>query len=171
MRAFVFAFLLAVLTTAILTPLVRRLALRIGAVSNPGGRNVNERSVPRLGGIAIAIGFLLPLVWLTLTDSTVAETLRLEGRKIAGLLAGALLLVVVGVLDDTRRLRASHKLLAQVAAASLAYAAGYHIKSVALPLLGSLSMGVFALPVTVLWIVGVVNALNLIDGLDGLAGG
>jgi UDP-GlcNAc:undecaprenyl-phosphate GlcNAc-1-phosphate transferase len=159
------------LTTALLTPLVRRLALRIGAVSNPGGRNVNERSVPRLGGIAIAIGFLVPLVWLTLTDSTVAETLRLEGRKIAGLLAGALLLVVVGVLDDTRRLRASHKLLAQVAAASLAYAAGYHIKSVALPLLGSLSMGVFALPVTVLWIVGVVNALNLIDGLDGLAGG
>ncbi len=171
MRAFVFAFLLAAVTTALLTPLVRRLALRIGAVSNPGGRNVNERSVPRLGGIAIAIGFLVPLVALTLAESVVAETLRSEWRKVAGLLAGALLLVAVGVLDDTRRLRAAHKLIAQVAAASLAYAAGYHIHSVSLPLLGSLSMGVFALPVTVLWIVGVVNALNLIDGLDGLAGG
>ena len=171
MRAFVFAFIVAAVSTALLTPLVRRLALRVGAVSNPGGRNVNERSVPRLGGIAIAVGFLVPLAALSLTESVVAETLRSEWRKVAGLLAGALLLVGVGVLDDTRRMRAVHKLLAQVAAASLAYAAGYHIESVALPLLGSMSMGVFALPVTVLWIVGVVNALNLIDGLDGLAGG
>jgi len=171
MRAFVFAFVLAAVSTALLTPLVRRLALRIGAVSNPGGRNVNERSVPRLGGIAIAFGFLVPLVALVLTKSSVAETLRSEWHKVAGLLAGAVLLVGVGVLDDTRRLRASHKLIAQIAAGSLAYAAGYHIDAVRLPLIGDLNMGIFALPVTVLWIVGIVNALNLIDGLDGLAGG
>jgi UDP-GlcNAc:undecaprenyl-phosphate GlcNAc-1-phosphate transferase len=171
MRAFVFAFLVAAATTALLTPFVRRFATRIGAVSNPGGRNVNERSVPRLGGIAIAVGFAVPLVALFALQSAVAATLRYEAHKVAGLLAGALLLAGVGVLDDTRRLRAGHKLLGQVAAASLAYAAGYHIDSVTLPLFGALSMGVFALPVTVLWVVGVVNALNLIDGLDGLAGG
>ncbi len=171
MRALIFAFILAALSTSLLTPLVRRLALRIGAVSNAGGRNVNERTVPRLGGIAIAIGFLVALVALFFAESSVATSLRSERHKIAGLLMGALLLAAVGVLDDTRRLRATHKLVAQIAAASLAYAAGYHIDNVALPLLGSLSMGVFALPVTVLWIVGIVNALNLIDGLDGLAGG
>jgi UDP-GlcNAc:undecaprenyl-phosphate/decaprenyl-phosphate GlcNAc-1-phosphate transferase len=171
MRAFVFAFALAALSTALLTPLVRRLALRVGAVSNPGGRNVNERSVPRLGGIAIAVGFLVPMVALFLVDSVVAATLRTDARKVAGLLAGALLLGAVGVLDDTRRLRAIHKLIAQVAAASMAYAAGYHIDAVHLPIIGVLNMGAFALPVTVVWIVGVVNAINLIDGLDGLAAG
>src|SRR5260370_38483562 len=124
MRAFVFAFLLAAVSTARLTPLVRGVALRVGAVSNPGGRNVNERSVPRLGGIAIGIGFLVPLVALLCSESVVAATLRTEWRKVAGLLAGALLLVGIGVLDDTRRLRASHKLLRQGGRASLAVAAG-----------------------------------------------
>jgi UDP-GlcNAc:undecaprenyl-phosphate GlcNAc-1-phosphate transferase len=171
MRALLLAFVLSAVSTALATPLVRRLAVRVGAVSNPGGRNVNDRSVPRLGGIAIAIGFLVPLVTLFPLESVVAATLRADARKVAGLLAGALLLVVVGVLDDTRRLPATHKLTAQAAAAALAYAAGYHIDAVRLPLIGALNMGAFALPVTVLWIVGIVNAVNLIDGLDGLAGG
>jgi UDP-GlcNAc:undecaprenyl-phosphate GlcNAc-1-phosphate transferase len=171
MRALLLAFVLSAVSTALATPLVRRLAVRLGAVSNPGGRNVNDRSVPRLGGIAIAIGFLVPLVALFPLDSAVAATLRADGRRVAGLLAGALVLVAIGVLDDTRPLRAIHKLAAQVAAASLAYAAGYHIDAVQLPLIGALNMGAFALPVTVLWIVGIVNAVNLIDGLDGLAGG
>src|SRR5579862_918448 len=100
MKAFVFAFALATVSTALLTPLVRLLALRLGAVSNPGGRNVNERSVPRLGGIAIAVGFLVPLVALFPAESVVAAALRADGRRVAGLVAGALLLGGVGVLDD-----------------------------------------------------------------------
>ena len=171
MRAFISAAVLAAICAALFTPLVRRLAVRLGAVSNPGGRNVNERSVPRLGGIAIAAAFLVALAALCASESVVADMVRAEWRKLAGLLAGALLLTGVGALDDTRRLRALHKLLFQTAAACLAYAAGYHIDAISLPFIGSLSMGVFALPVTVLWIVGIVNALNLIDGLDGLAAG
>jgi UDP-GlcNAc:undecaprenyl-phosphate GlcNAc-1-phosphate transferase len=81
------------------------------------------------------------------------------------------LLALVGVLDDTRRVRASHKLFAQIVAATIAFAAGYRIAAVKLPILGTMSMGVFSLPITVLWIVAIVNALNLIDGLDGLAAG
>jgi UDP-GlcNAc:undecaprenyl-phosphate GlcNAc-1-phosphate transferase len=171
MRAYVVAFVLAALTSALLTPLVRRLALRLGAVSNPGGRNVNERTVPRLGGIAIAVGFLVPLLALFPAESAVASALRTDWRKFVGLLAGATLLAAIGVLDDTKRVRATHKLLVQVVAATIAYWAGFHIDAVRLPLFGALSMGIFAVPVTVLWIVAIVNAVNLIDGLDGLAAG
>ncbi len=171
MRAFVFAFLLAAVSCALLTPIVRGLALKVGAISNPGGRNINERAIPRLGGIAIAAAFLIPLVTIFAAESTVAAVLRAEWRKLAGLLLGAFLLAGVGVLDDTRRVRALHKLLAQVVAATIAYVAGFHMDAVRLPLVGNLSMGVFGLPVTVLWIVGIVNAINLIDGLDGLAAG
>jgi UDP-GlcNAc:undecaprenyl-phosphate GlcNAc-1-phosphate transferase len=170
-RAFVFAFLLAAASSAVLTPLVRVLALRLGAVSNPGGRNVNERTVPRLGGIAIALGFLIPLATIFPSESAVASVLRGDSRKLIGLLAGAVLMVGIGVLDDTRRVRALNKLLVQVVAAAIAFSVGFHIDAVRLPLLGNLSMGIFALPVTVIWIVGIVNAINLIDGLDGLAAG
>lgn len=171
MRAFVLAFLLAAVSSVVLTPIVRRVALRIGAVSRPGGRHVNERAVPRLGGIAIALAFFVPLATIFPLESTVAAALRSEWRRVAGLLVGALVLAGVGVLDDTRNVRALHKFLVQIAMASLAYAVGFHIDAIQLPLVGSVSMGVFAGPVTVLWIVGIVNAINLIDGLDGLAAG
>jgi UDP-GlcNAc:undecaprenyl-phosphate GlcNAc-1-phosphate transferase len=170
-RAYVFAFVLAAVTSALLTPLARILALKMGAVSNPGGRNVNERTVPRLGGLAIAVGFVVPLVVLVSTESAAAVALRQSAYRFAGLLACAMGLSAVGALDDTRRLRASHKLVAQVAAASIAYAVGFRIDAIKLPVAGVISMGAFGLPVTVLWIVAIVNAVNLIDGLDGLAAG
>src|ERR1700688_530902 len=115
MKAFVLAFLLAAASSATLTPMVRRVALRVGAVSTPGGRNVNERAVPRLGGIAIALAFLIPLATIFPLESTVAAALRLEWRRLAGLLAGSLVLASIGVLDDTRGVRAVHKLIVQVA--------------------------------------------------------
>jgi UDP-GlcNAc:undecaprenyl-phosphate GlcNAc-1-phosphate transferase len=171
MRAFVFAFILAAVSSAALTPVVRRIALRVGAVSNPGGRNVNQRTIPRLGGIAISLAFFISLLALLPTHSSVAATLRGDCGRIVGLAAGAILLAGVGVLDDTRRVAARYKLLCQVIAATIAFAGGFRIDAILLPVLGALPMGVFALPVTVFWIVGVVNAINLIDGLDGLAAG
>ena len=92
MRAFVLAFLLAAVSSVALTPLVRRLAVRIGAVSEPGGRHVNQRAVPRLGGIAIALAFLIPLATIFPLESTVAAALRSEWRRLAGLLVGAVVL-------------------------------------------------------------------------------
>ncbi len=171
MKAFLFAFVLAAFSSAVLTPLVRRLALRIGAVSTPGGRNVNVRQIPRLGGIAIAIAFLVPLLTILAAESTVAAALRSEWKRVAGLMVGALLMAVVGVADDTRRVRALYKLGFQVLASLIAFSAGFRIEAVSIPFFGALSMGIFALPVTVAWIVGVINAINLIDGLDGLAAG
>jgi UDP-GlcNAc:undecaprenyl-phosphate GlcNAc-1-phosphate transferase len=171
MKAFLFAFVLAAVSSAVLTPVIRRLALRVGAVSLPGGRNVNVRQIPRLGGIAIAIAFLIPLLTILPAESVVAAALRAEWKRVTGLMLGAFIMATVGVADDTRSVRALHKLGFQVAAAVIAFAAGFRIEAVSVPFFGELSMGIFALPITVGWIVGVINAINLIDGLDGLAAG
>ena len=171
MRAYLALFAVAALTSAILTPLVRSLALRFGAVSRPGGRNVNARAVPRYGGIAISLSFFIALTALFFSEASTAVTIHAESRRLVALVLGGIGLVVVGAIDDTRPLRALYKLYAQIAAAVLAFACGFRIDAILLPLAGSLSMGAFALPVTILWIVGVTNAINLIDGLDGLAGG
>jgi UDP-GlcNAc:undecaprenyl-phosphate GlcNAc-1-phosphate transferase len=170
-RAYPLAFLLALCCTALLVPIVRRVALRVGAVSRPGGRNVNAKAIPRLGGIAIAVGFVIPLLTIFPAESAVASVLRSEWTRVVGLAVGGLFITVVGVWDDTRRLRALHKLAAQVAAATLAYFAGFRLDAISVPWVGTFGMGVFGLPVTVVWVVGIVNAVNLIDGLDGLAAG
>jgi UDP-GlcNAc:undecaprenyl-phosphate GlcNAc-1-phosphate transferase len=140
----------------------------MGAMSTPGGRHVHARAIPRLGGIAIALAWIVPVVYLFLA-SGLADTIPL--RSLVGLVGGATLLCAVGAVDDVRGLPAAHKLIAQVAVSCFAFGCGFQITAVQLPLIGTLSMGVFALPVTVLWIVGVTNAVNLIDGLDGLAAG
>jgi UDP-GlcNAc:undecaprenyl-phosphate GlcNAc-1-phosphate transferase len=171
MRSYFAAFLVAFLAAAVLTPLVRRLAFRLGAVSHPGGRHVHRSAVPRLGGIAIYAAFLLPIGALLFVDSSVGHMVRAHALRASGLLAGATAITLLGVIDDTRGVRAVLKLAAQVAVAAFTFACGYRIDAIALPFIGPVQMGVFAFPVTVLWITGIVNAVNLIDGLDGLAAG
>jgi len=171
MTAYLVAFCIAGLTSVVVTPGVRLYALRIGAVASPGGRHVHGRKIPRLGGLAIFVAFFAPLLALFFVKSEVASVFRDNLLKAAGLLLGGTVMCVVGWLDDTRRLAARHKLTAQVVAATLAYACGFQLAAVKLPIVGEVTMGVFALPVTVIWIVGIINAINLIDGLDGLAAG
>ncbi|HLK36957.1 MAG TPA: MraY family glycosyltransferase, partial [Polyangiaceae bacterium] len=115
--------------------------------------------------------FFVALGALYCSEAATAETIHAEARRALGLVVGGVGLCIVGAIDDTRRLPAVSKLFAQIAAAVIAFACGFRIDAVLLPVLGTLSMGIFALPVTTLWIVGVTNAINLIDGLDGLAGG
>jgi UDP-GlcNAc:undecaprenyl-phosphate GlcNAc-1-phosphate transferase len=171
MKSFVLAFAIAALTSAALVPIVRKLALGLGAVSLPGGRHKHHKATPRLGGIAIFLAFFAPLLTLLFVESSVAKVYRAQEVRCIGLLVGGAALCALGALDDTKRVRALHKLLVQIAAAVGAYACGFRIELVKLPMLGDLSMGIFSLPVTILWIVGIVNAINLIDGLDGLAAG
>jgi UDP-GlcNAc:undecaprenyl-phosphate GlcNAc-1-phosphate transferase len=172
MRSFVAAFLVAATVGAILTPLVSRLALRVGAVSRPGGRNVNERVIPRLGGVAIALAFFAPLILLFFVESAVADSFTSNGRRVVGLFTGGVIMCGVGFVDDLRGIRALYKLFAQIAVASLAFACGFRIDTIALPLVNdAVSIGPLGLPVTIVWIVGIINAVNLIDGLDGLAAG
>jgi UDP-GlcNAc:undecaprenyl-phosphate GlcNAc-1-phosphate transferase len=171
MRSYVGAFILSGLVAALFTPLARWFALRVGAVSVTGGRHVHERSVPRLGGIAIALAFIAPVVALLLIDGTVAATLHEFSRLAIGLMLGGAAVCILGVVDDIRGVPAIVKLAVQIGAACIAYACGFRIDAISLPFVGELSMGVFALPVTLLWVVGITNAVNLIDGLDGLAAG
>jgi UDP-GlcNAc:undecaprenyl-phosphate/decaprenyl-phosphate GlcNAc-1-phosphate transferase len=172
MRSHLAIFIVSLLASVLLTPLARRVALSWGAVGNPGGRNVHSRGIPRLGGVALAIGWSLSvLAMLQIEGAFVQATLSHQGLQLIGIITGGLALCVIGAVDDVRGLRAAHKLAAQVVVAVLAYACGFRIDAISLPIAGTLSMGVFALPVTVIWIVGITNAMNLIDGLDGLAAG
>jgi UDP-GlcNAc:undecaprenyl-phosphate GlcNAc-1-phosphate transferase len=128
--------------------------------------------IPRLGGISLALGWSIPLLVMFQVDEFAIESLRDDADwRVFGAIAGGLFMCGVGAIDDVRGLRAAHKLGAQVLVATVAYICGFRIEAIALPFGGVLSMGAFALPVTVTWIVGITNALNLIDGLDGLAAG
>ncbi|BBI36191.1 glycosyltransferase family 4 protein [Cohnella abietis] len=155
------------------TPLVKKLAIRIGAIDVPNHRKVHTRIMPRLGGVAIygafTVGLLLILPWVP------ADMLSTYDRNlISALLVGGTLIVVLGALDDKFDLSAKLKLLVQIGAACIVVF-GYNIKIDLLNIpFGSAMQPLgewLSIPLTILWIVGVTNAINLIDGLDGLAAG
>jgi len=171
MRTYLASFVVAALASSLITPLMRRVALRMNAVSPTGGRNVNTVEIPRLGGVGIALAAALPVALLFVVDSGVASFVRADALRFTGLCVGACLMCIVGAIDDTSGLRARTKLVVQVLCGILAYYSGFQINVISLPMFGALEMGAFAVPVTVIWIVGITNAVNLIDGLDGLAAG
>src|SRR4051812_13923407 len=113
MKSYVVACLAALVLSVFVTPLVRRFALRIGAVSTPGGRHVHARTIPRLGGIALAIAWGVPVVALSLSDSAVARALHGRMLQLGALVLGSAVICAVGGLDDARSVRSLHKLIAQ----------------------------------------------------------
>ncbi len=166
------AFVVALIVTAGLTPIVRHFALAAGAVDEPTARRVHTKRVPRLGGVAIVLGFAAPLLALYILKTDVSRTIAFRSPKLlAGLFAGAVIMALLGLTDDLVGVGAKRKLFVQMIAGSVAFACGLRIDSFSLPIIGELSLGWLAYPATVLWIATVSNALNLIDGLDGLAGG
>lgn len=171
MKTLLAALFLSLVVSCVLTPWIRRLAPKLGAVDLPSGRRVNKRIIPRLGGIAIAAGFFTPLVALLFYDNTVADLFRENTLRVVGLLVGGLVICGVGALDDVKGVRALYKLYTQLLVATFAYYCGFQIDAVYIPFLGEIQLGIVGFPLTLCWIVGIVNALNLIDGLDGLAGG
>ena len=164
-------FVIALAGVLSLTPLVRGLAIEWGVVDSPGGRRVHQRAIPRLGGVAVVGAFYVALLAVFVADTDVAQRFFADSVRALGLVVGGLLMCAVGVLDDVRGVRAIHKLIAQVLVAGIAYAAGFRIEAIYLPLLPTVELGFLAPFATTLWIVAVINAINLIDGLDGLAGG
>lgn len=157
--SFVCAFLLAFLST----PFVKKLAKKIGAIDIPKDkRRMHTDSVPLIGGLAIFLGFLVSTVLFAEIDI-----------KIIAILSGALIMVMLGVFDDKYALGAKFKLMIQIIAAAIPVIAGVRIERIILPFLksGGIEFGWLAYPITILWIVALTNAVNLIDGLDGLAAG
>lgn len=174
---FFLAFGLAFMVSLVATPLVRALAIKIGAVDYPEHtRKVHGRPVPRIGGVAIVVAFVMTfLLYFDLS------------RAFYGLLGGLLILFTVGIVDDIRGLNPWAKLLWQVAAAGVVLAGGIGIVEVTNPLGGVIALDTWRIPVSagplafnilpianlvsILWLVGMINVVNFLDGLDGLAGG
>ncbi len=167
------AFLLALAVALALTPVVRSLARRLGALDDPTRteRKIHGKAIPRLGGLAIAAAFYAPLVGLLLVDSEVGRRFSADSDKVLGLFVGGLAIVGLGVYDDIKGANAPKKLAVQFGVAALLYLLGFRISQISIPLGFTLDLGYLDLPVTLLWIAGVINAFNLIDGLDGLASG
>lgn len=153
-----------------LVPVARRISEAIGAVDRPGGRRQHNGAVPRLGGTAIFITTALVVTSWFFACSRVGEGGEANPQGLATFALAASLVFFVGLVDDIRGLKPRHKLLFQVCAAMGVVAGGGQLQGVGV---GAhvLDLGLLAVPFSVLWIVVVTNAVNLLDGLDGLATG
>lgn len=171
MRTYLVAFVLSLLTGLVLTRVLRDLARRLGLFDGGGGRKIHKQPIPRLGGVAVVLSMCLPLVGLAFWRNDISRELWMDQPLLISLLGGGGLLFVVGLLDDLRDMRAILKLLAQVAAGVIVYAAGIRIEAISVPFFSPVQLGMLSLPATIFWMVLVTNAVNLIDGMDGLAGG
>lgn len=146
---------------------VRRFAFAIGGVANPGGRSIHKEPTPLLGGIAIYLSIVMIGAVLLLWKGL--PWLRIEPMKLLGLFLGATFLLLVGIIDDILALRVRWKLLGQMIAAFIPALFGYTIQAVHIPLVGGLHLGTLGPLLFVVWVLAITNAVNLTDGLDGLA--
>lgn len=152
--------ILCFLLTLGITPLVKKLAYKVGATDQPNVRKVHQKIMPRLGGLAIYIGFIAGFL-----------ILRPEDPYAGAIILGSAVILLTGMADDIFELSPRLKLLGQLTAAFTVVLGGVQIEFINLPFGGVLEFGMFSIPITILWIVGITNAINLIDGLDGLAAG
>ena len=191
-------FLIALSISWWLTPEIRSRALRLGLVDQPGEeRRIHKLPVPRLGGVAIYISVMLTIAILVAMTGRFPKNARVGEGGLAGIALGGTLIFILGLIDDLESLPAKLKLLVQTLAACAAYSLGVRIKTIPLScnlpalfnghtgILSNLSnfcglgthtshaidLGIWSLPLTVMWLVGMSNAVNLIDGMDGLAAG
>ncbi len=170
------AFAVAAVLAAGLTPLAARLAWRMGAIDRPSDRGLAEGERPRLGGLAILAGALVAfLIWIPAIIHLphTAHALRGEVGTVHTwtILAGAGVIVLVGTIDDIRELHPLPKLVGQIIAAVIVVEGGAVVTDVTLPFVGSLQFPHEGGTLTVIWLVGMMNVVNLSDGVDGLAAG
>ncbi|MBI1746635.1 MAG: undecaprenyl/decaprenyl-phosphate alpha-N-acetylglucosaminyl 1-phosphate transferase [Acidobacteria bacterium] len=173
MKTYLMLFFLSASVSLLLTPILLRISHRYQWLDVPDGRRkIHAQPVPRLGGIAIFMAFLVTL-WISfLGHNTIFAALRGQWDKVVCLLLPATLIFLIGLFDDFRGVSAKTKLSLQLLAAGLLYYNGFRIEQIANPFGGShWSLGWLSLPITLVWLVGVTNAFNLIDGMDGLAAG
>ena len=155
-----FPFMLAMFVSFVLTPHIKKLAFKIGAVDKPDNRKVHKRIMPRLGGLAIYIAFMIAVV---------------AGMEMSwdvfSILLGGTVIVALGVADDVYQLPAKVKLLGQIVAAVILVAFDIRIEWVNNPFGGYFYLDMLSIPFTIFWVISFINVVNLIDGLDGLAAG
>lgn len=159
------ALLVALVVSFLMTPVVKTFAYKVGAIDVPkDNRRMHKTPIPRLGGLAIFIGFMVSILLFANIDS-----------EMKSILLGAVIIVVLGVVDDIMALPAMLKFVVQIGAALIPALNGVQILAFSNPNIFSDNLywvlGGLSVPFTVLWIVALTNAVNLIDGLDGLANG
>ena len=167
----VIAFLLAFITAFVLTPYTIRFAKKVGAEDDPKDeRRVNKVVMPRLGGIAVILGFIVSCIYL-ISVMSIEGTIDIFGEenyyiKLLGFLGGIIVLGITCFIDDVKGVRAVVKLAAQIVAAVIVMLCGVKIDMISIPWLDTIGLnGVFSTVLTIGWIVGITNAINLIDGL------
>lgn len=171
MKTYLSVYFGSTMLAIVTTPIVIRVAKWFNIVDPPDIRKVHSKPVPRIGGVAIfasMIGLVIPVLFL---PGAIGDTLRLLQPKVTVVLCAAGLVFFVGLVDDVRGLRVRIKLLFQVVAAMVVCSANIRIESIVVTNRWTLEFGWLSWPVTLLWIVGITNAVNLSDGLDGLAAG
>lgn len=170
-RTYIAAFAVALVVSAGMLPWVIRLATRLGVVDRPGGRRTHRGLVPRLGGIAIALGVGSGIAAALILGKRAFTVVQPEQYPWYGPALGLFIVFAGGLLDDIRQYSAGKKLMIQLLATAVAVAGGVRIDGVTLPGFGIVELGVFGSIAAFAWILLVTNAMNLIDGMDGLAGG
>lgn len=148
------------IASVLLTPLIKRFAIKIGATDAPDERKVHVKIMPRLGGLAIYLSFILGLIILQPHSSYTLP-----------IIIGGTVILITGIMDDLFCLSPKIKMLGQFIAALVIIFGGIQVDFINLPFDARLYLGWFSVPLTILWIIGITNAINLIDGLDGLAAG
>lgn len=164
--ALFFFFLTSCLTALAVTPLIRRFALRFDLTDKPSARKMHSETIPRVGGIALFASFFLPFLLQLLFRQYV-----LQSSAEHFFFAGAVLIFLLGLWDDVQELGFSLKIFGQVLIIVFVYFGGLQITVLTTPFGSNFFIGFLSLPLTVFWFLLVINAINLIDGLDGLAAG
>ena len=168
-------FAAAAVLSLVLTPLVRCLARRFDVMDQPGARRVHASPIPRGGGLAVAAAFITVagVTLLVLPGQSMVVSATLSAREIAALLLGGALAAVLGTIDDWFDLRARWQLAGQLLLAAFAVSLGITVEVLANPFgSGVIELGgMFGIAFTVVWITGMINSINFIDGLDGLSSG
>ena len=157
------AFACAFGISLVATPFARKVAFRFNAVQYPRVRDMHNKPMPRMGGIAIIMGFVITVLIMSLFIP------YFRSMEFLGFAIGAIIIAATGIVDDIIELRPSTKLVVQVVVAVIVVASGTRIEIIVWPITAYLQP--ISVPITIFWIIGMTNAVNLIDGLDGLAAG
>ncbi len=169
---FLLTFLLSACLALVLVPVVTSVAKKKGWFDSVGERKIHNGQIPRLGGIAIAASFYIAFPLSIVIISSIKSVQISIPWTFWALLAGGLGFHVIGLIDDFRNLKARLKFIVQLLLAVAIVASGYYFRVVEIPVAPfRVELGLFGPLLTVLWIVGITNAVNLVDGMDGLAGG
>ncbi len=178
MNTYLLIFVIALGSSLLYTPLVRRVCERFGWFDEPKDfRRVHRAAIPRLGGVVIFLSLATALIaifiaGIVFVDNQVTQALMAERSSLLVALVPAVLVFALGVLDDLLELPPLLKLTVQIMAAGLFYGLGGRIESLSVPVLGYVHLPVaIGITLTVIWVVAITNAFNLIDGVDGLAAG